>query len=177
MPLEISPSKVGSITLVNLRGTIVAGNDRGMLHDQMQELLEAGGTNFILDLGQVTYVDSTGIGALIEALNLVVRKGGCVKLLHLTKRIHDVLQIARLALKPGVHCEHFRRPGKFWRKRRIHPGRQSWSRLYGRLSGRRVRGSSGGKSYFLILDEADYPRDNTLCCQFRMLGEKFSIQV
>jgi anti-sigma B factor antagonist len=97
MPLEISASKVGSITLVNLRGTIVAGNDRGMLHDKMQELLEAGGTNFILDLGQVTYVDNTGIGALIGALNLAMGKGGCVRLLHLTRQIHDVLQIARLS--------------------------------------------------------------------------------
>ena len=103
MPLEISPSKVGPITLVNLRGTMVTGNDRGMLHDRMQELLEAGGTNFILDLGQVTYVDSTGIGALIEAFNLAVRKGGCVKLPHLTKRIYDVLQIARLSAVFGIY--------------------------------------------------------------------------
>jgi hypothetical protein len=44
---------------VNLGGTIVAGNDRRMLHDKMQELLEAGGTNFILDLGQVTFPEGT----------------------------------------------------------------------------------------------------------------------
>ncbi|MGD0456730.1 MAG: STAS domain-containing protein [Terriglobia bacterium] len=103
MPLEISPSKVGSITLVNLRGTIVAGNDRGMLLDKMKELLEAGERDFILDLGQVTYVDNTGVGALIEALNLAARKGGGVKLLHLTKQIYDVLQIAELSAVFGIY--------------------------------------------------------------------------
>jgi anti-sigma B factor antagonist len=103
MPIEISPSKIGSITLLNLKGTIVAGDDKGMLHDKMQELLQAGGRNFILDLGQVTYLDHAGIGALIEGLNLAMEKGGSVKLLHLTKQIHDVLQIAELSAVFGIY--------------------------------------------------------------------------
>jgi anti-sigma B factor antagonist len=103
MPIKISPSKIGSVTLVNLKGTIVAGNDQGILHDKMQELLEAGGTNFILDLGQVTYLNHAGIRALIEALNLATDKGGSVKLLHLTKQIHDVLQIAELSAVFGIY--------------------------------------------------------------------------
>ena len=103
MLIEISPSKIGSITLLSLSGTIVAGDDKGMLHDKMQELLEAGGTNFILDLEQVTYLDHAGIGALIEASNLAMEKGGSVRLLHLTKQIHDVLQIAELSAVFGIY--------------------------------------------------------------------------
>ncbi len=103
MPLDMSLAEAGSIQVVNLRGTIVAGNDRGILHDKMQEMIDAGRTNFILDLGQITYVDSTGIGALIDAFNMATKTGGTVKLLHLTKRIHDVLQIARLSGVFGIY--------------------------------------------------------------------------
>lgn len=103
MPFEFSSSKIDSITLLSLKGTIVAAPDKAKLANTMQNLLDAGDTNFILDLGQVTYVDSTGIGALIEALNHAIQKGGCVKLLHLTKRIHDVLQITRLSSVFGIY--------------------------------------------------------------------------
>ena len=102
MPFEISNSKVGSIILLNLKGTIVAGNDKQKLVDTMQESLEAGETNFILDLGEVSFADSTGIGGLIAASAMATRKGGSVKLLHLTKRIHDVLQITRLSTVFGI---------------------------------------------------------------------------
>lgn len=102
MPFEISNSKVGSINLFSLKGTIVAGNDKQKLTDAMQELLDTGETNFILDLGEVTFADSTGIGGLIAAASMAARKGGSVKLLHLTKRIHDVLQITRLSTVFGI---------------------------------------------------------------------------
>ena len=97
MPFELSSSKAGSITLVELHGTIIAADDREWLHDVMQGFLDAGGTNFILDLGEITYIDSTGIGGLFEVLKMASSEGGCVKLVHLTKRIHDVLQITRLS--------------------------------------------------------------------------------
>lgn len=103
MAFEFSPSKVDSITVVNLKGTIVTGGDKEILLSKVQELLEAGQRNFILDLAQVTYVDSTGIGTLIEAHFLAERKGGCVRLLHLTKKIHDVLQITRLSSVFGIY--------------------------------------------------------------------------
>jgi anti-sigma B factor antagonist len=103
MAFEFSPSKVDSITVVNLKGTIVTGGDKEMFLSKLQELLQAGERNFILDFAQVTYVDSTGIGTLIEAHSLAERKGGCVRLLHLTKRIHDVLQITRLSSVFGIY--------------------------------------------------------------------------
>ena len=78
-PFDFSRADDGSVRVVSLRGTIIAGNDRGMLHDKIQEYIDAGGTSFTLDLAQVTYADSTGIGALIHAFNVATRKGGCAK--------------------------------------------------------------------------------------------------
>jgi anti-sigma B factor antagonist len=103
MPLELSISKVESISVATLKGTIVAGNDKDLLIAKAEELLDAGETRIILDLGQVNYVDSTGIGALVHIHTTAERKGAAVKLLNLTKRIHDVLQITRLSTVFGIY--------------------------------------------------------------------------
>ncbi len=97
MALDILSSKHDSITLVTLKGTIVAGDAADHLLSKTQELLDAGQTQILLDLGEVTFVDSTGISALIKVYAAAKRKGGVVKLLNLTKRIYDGLQIARLS--------------------------------------------------------------------------------
>jgi anti-sigma B factor antagonist len=97
MSVEISHSKVDSIALVSLRGTIVAGKDTEIVASKLEELLEAGEKQIVLDLGEVTFIDSAGISALVKAYTLAERKGGKLKLLHLTKRIHEVLQITRLS--------------------------------------------------------------------------------
>jgi anti-sigma B factor antagonist len=97
MPLGISQSKIDSVALLLLKGTMVAGKDTELLTGAVSELLEAGQSQIVLDMGQVNYIDSTGIGALVRSYNLAMAKGAAVKLLHLTKRIHDVLQITRLS--------------------------------------------------------------------------------
>ncbi len=102
MPLELSVSKVDSVAVVTLKGTIVAGNDKELLIGKAEELLDAGETRIILDMGLVNYVDSTGIGALVHIHTTAERKGAAVKLLNLTKRIHDVLQITRLSTVFGI---------------------------------------------------------------------------
>jgi len=97
MAFESTRSKVDSVTLLGLKGTIVAGNDSEALHSLVGEFLAAGETRIILDLAQVNFIDSTGIGALIRVHSAAMRKGASVKLLHLTKRVYDVLQITRLS--------------------------------------------------------------------------------
>ena len=97
MAFECTHSKIGSITLLDLKGTIVAGNDSEALSGLVGKFLEAGEMCIILDLGKVTFIDSTGIGALIRVHSAAMRKGASVKLLHLTKRVYDVLQITRLS--------------------------------------------------------------------------------
>lgn len=97
MAFESTRSKVDSVTLLSLKGTIVAGNDSEALSSLVGEFLEAGETRIILDLAKVNFIDSTGIGALIRVHSSAMRKTASVKLLHLTKRVYDVLQITRLS--------------------------------------------------------------------------------
>lgn len=103
MAFESTRAKIDSITLLNLTGTIVAGNDSEALSSLVGEFLAAGETGIILDLGKVTFIDSTGIGALIRVHSAAMRKGASVKLLHLTKRVYDVLQITRLSSVFGIY--------------------------------------------------------------------------
>jgi len=105
MPMELSVSKVDAVVMVTLKGTIVAGNDKDLLIAKTEELLNAGETRIILDLGQVNYVDSTGIGALVHIHTTAGRKDAAVKLLNLTKRIHDVLQITRLSTVFAIYSD------------------------------------------------------------------------
>ena len=103
MPFQISTSSERAVALLSIKGTIVGPDDREALQGKIQEVLEGGQTSLILDLGQVNFVDSGGIGGLIAASNLVMRKSGCMRLLHVTKKIHDVLQITRLSSVFGIY--------------------------------------------------------------------------
>lgn len=103
MPYHISLSDKGNVTIATIKGTIVGPEDRETIQGKFKDLLEEGRTSLILDLGQVTFVDSGGIGGLIAIWNSVMRKSGCMKLLHVTKRMHDVLQITRLSSVFGMY--------------------------------------------------------------------------
>lgn len=96
MPLAFSTEKVDSVIVATLKGTIIAGGDTDSLMKRVTELLDAGETRIVLDLGQVNYVDSTGMGTLLRVAAAAARKGAAIKLANLTKRIHDVLQVTRL---------------------------------------------------------------------------------
>jgi anti-sigma B factor antagonist len=97
MPYEASVFQEGAVTIVKVNGSIVGPDDRETIQGKIKELLEIGQTSLILDLGQVTFVDSGGIGGLVAVSNLVMRKSGCLRLLHATKKMHDILQITRLS--------------------------------------------------------------------------------
>jgi anti-sigma B factor antagonist len=97
MSLEFTVTKVGAVAVVTIKGRIVAGPNAEALVAKVQELVQGGETRVILDLAQVTYLDSTGISALIRAAAVPGMVGGSTKLLNLTKRITDTLQITRLS--------------------------------------------------------------------------------
>jgi anti-sigma B factor antagonist len=97
MALAFSTEKVDSVVVATLKGTIIAGGDTESLMKRVTELLDSGETRIVFDLGQVNYVDSTGIGTLLRAEAAAARKGAAIKLANLTKRIHDVLQVTRLS--------------------------------------------------------------------------------
>ena len=97
MPLGISDTQVESVTILHLKGTLVAGSDTDLLGSRVEALLKKGVTRILLDLGEVNYIDSSGIGALIRAYSSAQSQNAALKLFRLTRRVHDVLQITRLS--------------------------------------------------------------------------------
>jgi anti-sigma B factor antagonist len=67
-----------------------------VLRDTIRDLIGKGQKKILLNLGDVTYIDSSGIGELVSAFTAVRREGGELKLLNLTKKVHDLLQITKL---------------------------------------------------------------------------------
>ena len=66
------------------------------MRDTVKDLLGKGRKDILLNLGDVTYIDSSGVGELVSAFTSVRNQGGELKLLHLTKKVHDLLQITKL---------------------------------------------------------------------------------
>jgi anti-sigma B factor antagonist len=82
--------------LLDLRGQITLGRETETLRQMLDQLIRAGRSQVILNLAEVNYIDSVGIATLIASYKSAREQGGDVKLLNLTRRVHDVLQITRL---------------------------------------------------------------------------------
>jgi anti-sigma B factor antagonist len=85
-----------------LSGRIKEGEDITVLRDTIEDLLGKGQKKILLNLGDVNHIDSLGVGALLRALTSVRNLGGELKLLHLTKQVHDMLQSTKLYAKFDV---------------------------------------------------------------------------
>ena len=96
MSVKSSTRQVDGVTIVDLSGRITLGEGSATLKDTVQDLLSKGLKRIVLNLGEVNYVDSSGIGALVSALTAAKNQGGQLKLLNVTKRVHDLLQITKL---------------------------------------------------------------------------------
>lgn len=84
------------IALVDLSGRIALGDGSALLRTTIRSLLEDGRTKIILNLGDVNYIDSSGIGELVSGFTAVRNRGGELKLLNLTKKVNDLLQLTKL---------------------------------------------------------------------------------
>ena len=82
--------------IVDASGRITLGDGSANLRKTIRQLLDEGHTNIVLNLADVDYIDSSGIGELVSAYTAVRNKSGELKLLHLTKKVHDLLQITKL---------------------------------------------------------------------------------
>ncbi len=88
--------RIDTVTVVDLGGRITLGDGSTTLRDTVRNLLGQGETRILLNLGEVSYIDSSGLGELVSAFTLVRRSGGDLKLLNLTRKVHDLLQITKL---------------------------------------------------------------------------------
>src|SRR6185436_4718004 len=91
-----STRQVDGVTIVDCSGRITLGEGSVILKDVVRELLSKGQKKILLNLGDVNYVDSSGIGERVSAFTTVRNQGGELKLLNLTKKVHDLLQITKL---------------------------------------------------------------------------------
>jgi anti-sigma B factor antagonist len=99
----ITTRQVGDVTVVDAAGKITLGEGSALLRDQVRNLLGAGNRKILINLGDVNYIDSSGIGELVSSFTTVTGQGGQLKLLNLTKRVHDLLQITKLYTVFEVH--------------------------------------------------------------------------
>ena len=94
--LKASSRLVDGVTIVDLSGRLVLGEATGLLRDSLQEILSRGQHKILLNLGDVSYIDSSGLGTLVSGYSSVTGRQGQLKLLNLTKKVHDLLQVTKL---------------------------------------------------------------------------------
>jgi anti-sigma B factor antagonist len=94
--MKATNRQVDGVAVVDMSGRITLGEGSVVLRDTIRDLIGKGSKKILLNLGDVTYIDSSGIGELVSAFTAVRREGGELKLLKLTKKVHDLLQITKL---------------------------------------------------------------------------------
>ncbi len=96
MSMKASTRQVDGVTILDLSGRITLGEGSVQLRDAVRDLIGKGSKRILLNLAEVNYIDSSGIGELVSAFTSVRNQGGELKLLKLTKKVHDLLQITKL---------------------------------------------------------------------------------
>jgi anti-sigma B factor antagonist len=107
MALTAKTRQVGNVTIVDLNGKVTLGDSTGILRDELRSLLAQGKKNILLNMKDVGYVDSAGLGELVGAYTTATNQGGAVKLLHLQGKMRDLMQITKLhTIFPIFEDEH-----------------------------------------------------------------------
>jgi anti-sigma B factor antagonist len=94
--MQIEERNVGDVVVLDLKGKVTLGAGDELLKDKVNSLVNQGHRKIILNLADVPYVDSAGLGEIVRTYTTVSRQGGSLKLLNLTKRITDLLSITKL---------------------------------------------------------------------------------
>ena len=96
MSVKLTSRQVGDVTVVDAAGRITLGEGASTFRDTVRDLAASGHKKLLLNLAEISYIDSSGIGELVSAFTTVSNNGGSLKLLNLTKRVRDLLQITKL---------------------------------------------------------------------------------
>ena len=94
--MQIEERAIGDVMVLDLKGKITLGEGDELLKDKVNSLVNQGRRKVVLNLAEVPYLDSAGLGEVVRAYTTVSRQGGSLKLLNLTKRITDLLSITKL---------------------------------------------------------------------------------
>ena len=103
MSVKLNTRQVGDVSVVDVAGRITLGEGSSALRDLLREMVGKGQKQILLNLGDVSYIDSSGIGELVSGFTTVTNSGGQLKLLNLNKRVKDLLQITKLYTVFDVH--------------------------------------------------------------------------
>ena len=96
MALNTVEKEVNGVTILQLAGRVTLGEESNQLRTKLKDILSQGKTRVILDLGEVTYIDSAGLGALVSGFTSAQNQGANLKLANLTKRFNEQLHITKL---------------------------------------------------------------------------------
>ena len=95
--MHISERTIGDVVVVDVSGRVTLGDGGDtILKDKLRSLVQQGKRKLLLNLADVAYVDSAGLGAIVQSYTTVTNQGGALKLVNMTKRIHDLLAITKL---------------------------------------------------------------------------------
>ena len=94
--MQITTREISHVTIVDMNGRITLGDETGKLRDTVRKLISDGKKKIVLNLAHVDYIDSSGVGELVSSFTAVRNAGGELKLLNLTKKVHDVLYVTKL---------------------------------------------------------------------------------
>jgi anti-sigma B factor antagonist len=96
MSVQMTNSEVDGVSVVELDGRIVLGEESNSLREKLKSLVAAGKKKIVLNVGNIKYIDSTGLGTLVAAHLSAKTQGASVRLCHLGKKFHDIMQVTRL---------------------------------------------------------------------------------
>jgi anti-sigma B factor antagonist len=94
--MQIEERAVGDVVVLDLKGRVTLGDGDELLKDKVNSLVNRGFKKIVLNLAEVPYIDSAGLGEIVRTYTTVSRQGGSLKLLNMTKRISDLLSITKL---------------------------------------------------------------------------------
>jgi anti-sigma B factor antagonist len=96
MSMKFTTREVSGVTILDLSGKITLGEGGATLRDEVRSIVSKGSKKILLNLAEVNYIDSSGLGELVSAFTAVKNAGGELKLLNLTKKVRDLLVITKL---------------------------------------------------------------------------------
>jgi anti-sigma B factor antagonist len=116
MSVTVIIGEVGGVSIVELSGRIILGEESGALREAVKNLVVAGKKKIVLDMANVTYIDSAGLGALVAAHVSAKTEGASVSLCALGSKFHEVLQMTRLLTIFDVYDTRTEAIGSFAQK-------------------------------------------------------------
>lgn len=97
MSMKFKTREVDGVTILDLNGKITLGEGSGTLREAVRDVVSKGSNKILLNLGDISYIDSSGLGELVSAYTAVKNAGGELKLVNLAKKVSDLLVITKLA--------------------------------------------------------------------------------